>query len=97
MSPEHRELFIHGLALQTLQALGVNGKRPTSEQILDHSIAQACIELEAVEKALDGLQDHPKLFTHVYVLQGIRHRLELAQEHSETLADLAAEGEVANG
>ena len=91
MSPEHREIFIHGLALQTLRALGVHGKSPTSEQILDHTIVQACIEIEAVEKVLDGLQDHPELSTQVYILQGIRHRLELAQEHNETLADLIAE------
>ncbi len=97
MSPRHRELFVRELALRTLDALGVNGKAPTSEQILGHSVSQACIELEAVEKVLDGLQDHPEFSTQVYILQGIRHRLELAQDCSETLADIAAEGEAANG
>ena len=90
MSPECREIFLQGLATYTTGALGVNGDRPTSEQILEHSITQACLELEVVEKVLDGLQDHPELSTLVYVVEGIRRRLELANECNGTLAELMA-------
>jgi len=89
VKPEHRGLLVQSLARKTLEMLGVGAESPTPEQVLDHSISQACIELEAVECLLDPdlkLADKPLL---MFVVQGVRLRLELAREHNETLAELA--------
>jgi len=91
---KHREIFVHGLALQALRALGVTNENPTSEQILDHSIVQACAELESVESALEhNLEGDLQFGILLSVVRGIRKRLELAQECNETLAELTAERE----
>ncbi len=93
-----RALDLACLAQHTLEALGVNGEKPSAEQILDHSIAQAYLELEAVENILErNLQNDPELSTLVYVVHGIRQRLELARNCNEILANVFAESEAANG
>jgi hypothetical protein len=97
MSPEKIRAMDHAcLARYTLEALGANGRNLTAEEILDHSVAQACLELEAVENILErNLQNDPELATLVYVVSGIRKRLVLARECNEILADVFAGSEAA--
>jgi hypothetical protein len=83
------ELRFQSLARHTLDALGVNGVREP-EAILNHAIGQACIEIEDVEFTLEKLERHadPQLSQLVYVLHGIRMRLELVNECADLLASL---------
>ena len=89
MSPERmRTHDLMCLATRALEALGVNGNAPNATHIMEHSIAQACLELQAVEAALEG----GKVDQLVYIVMGIRQRLEFAQNGAEMLATLIAEG-----
>lgn len=95
MSPANvRKLSLACLAEHTLKALGVNSDKPSADIVMDHAVCQACLELEAVESVLERNQDanDPELSRLVYIVEGIRERLELARECSETLARLMAEG-----
>ena len=95
MSPaEARAMDVACLAECAIRALGVNGARPDAATIMEHAIAQACLELEVVEQILDKDQDRGNL---AYVVEGIRERLQLAQECSGILAKLTAERGPANG
>ena len=83
-----REMDLKCLATRALEALGVNVETPDAATIMRHSIAQACLELEAVEQTLErGPGDTGTL---VYIVMGIRQRLELAAQSSEMLASLVA-------
>jgi hypothetical protein len=76
------------LAVRAIEALGVNGAHPDAAHIMQHSIAQACLELEAVEAVLEKDINS----TLVYIVMGIRQRLELAGQSAGLLATLIAEG-----
>ena len=80
------------LAIRAIEALGVNGARPDAAHIMQHSIAQACLEIEAVEAAIEREQDNQL----VYIVMGIRQRLELAGQSAGFLATLIAEGNEAS-
>jgi hypothetical protein len=95
MTPEQtRQIDLACLAEHTLKALGVNAEKPTAETVVDHAVGQACLELEAVESVLERhqLASNTELAQLVYIVAGIRERLELARECGETLATLLAEG-----
>lgn len=94
MSPEViRALDLASLAERTLKSLGVNSNKPTAETVMDHAMAQVCLELEIIEKVIEQrFHDDAELDCLVYVVSGIRERLELARECSGTLATLMAEG-----
>lgn len=92
MSPEEiRENDLLCLAQRAVEALGVNGEKPTAATIMEHSIAQACLEIEAVERVLD--RDSTELGELTYVLAGIRQRLTMAQHSAQFLASVLAEGQ----
>lgn len=88
LDPRFRASRLRSLAQHTLDALGVVGKAPDEATILEHSIQQACAELEAVEEAI-GKLDETSVW--ISVVAGIRHRLELATESGDLLAALLAE------
>jgi hypothetical protein len=97
MTPEEkRAIDLKALASRALDALGVSGDDEVwtgpgvESYIVEHAIAQACLEIEAVEFTLEKHQDHadPELSQLVYVVQGIRRRLELVGQCTETLAEL---------
>jgi len=91
MSPEQvRKLDTECLAQRAIEALGVNTKdgKPSAAQIMEHSIAQACLELEVVEQILDKDQDRGNM---AYFVAGIRQRLEMAQHSASFLATVLAE------
>lgn len=97
MSPEAiLSLDLACLAEHTLKALGVNGDKPDTATILEHSIQQACLELEAVESLLERSQVQAGLNEEmsrlVYIVAGIRERLELACECGSMLANVMAGG-----
>jgi len=95
MSPEDiRRNDMKCLAGRTLDALGVNCKVPDQTTIMQHSIGQACLELEAVEKVLEREMGEVALL--VYVVMGIRQRLELAAHCGGILASMVADGEQAH-
>ncbi len=82
------------LASRAVEALGVNGNTTDAAHIMEHSIGQACIELEAVEAVLER-DPNSQL---VYIVMGVRQRLEFAGTFAKTLAKMIAEGsEAANG
>jgi len=90
MIPEEiRENELLCLAQRSIEALGVSGDKPSATTIMEHSIAQACLEIEAVERVLD--RDSTELGELSYILSGIRQRLAMAQHSAEFLATVLAE------
>jgi hypothetical protein len=90
MSPEQdRTLALRCLAQRAVESLGVNGNEPDAVTIMAHSIAQAYLELEAVERVLET--DSNELGELTYIVQGIRQRLTMAQHSAEFLATVLAE------
>ena len=98
MSPEQiREMDTLCLAQHAIEALGVNGEGDATH-IMEHAIAQACLELSVVEQALDEFDVGPETaFNLANLVAGIRGRLALAQNSAEFLARTLGEGEGANG
>ncbi|MET0795046.1 MAG: hypothetical protein ABW061_26245, partial [Polyangiaceae bacterium] len=78
------------LAQRAIEALGVGENASTGAEIMEHSIAQACLELEAVERVLDCEQG--EIGGLVYIVAGIRQRLAMAQHSAPFLATVLAEG-----
>lgn len=78
--PGHEEM-LRDLRATVLKTLGVNGKDPNPLHILDHAVAQACLELEALA---DALIDSPRGNGELgYTLAHLAERLELARSFSE--------------
>lgn len=84
MNHEDRDDELACLAQRAVDAMGVNSDRPTVSKILEHSIAQACIEIEAVERVLD--RDSTELGELTYIIAGVRQRLTMAQHSASFLA-----------
>lgn len=61
--------------------------------ILQHSIAQACLELETIENALDRVLQISQEYPLLYALQGVRKRLELAHNSAPFLAKVIAQAD----
>jgi len=85
--PGYREMRLKHLAEMTVEMLGVGCKNPDGATILEHSIQQACSELECLEKALEARDETTPLLS---MIMGIRLRLHLAIDHRDVLADLVA-------
>lgn len=87
MTPEQmRDNDVRALAEEVSYALGVNGTDST-EQIMEHAISQACLELAVVEHVLEAYETskHQDLVDLRYLVSGIRARLSLTQNGSRTL------------
>jgi len=90
VSPDQiRDMDTKRLALRAIEALGVNSRdgKPSAAHIMEHSIAQACLELEVVEQILENDQDRGNM---AYIVAGIRQRLEMAQHSASFLATILA-------
>ena len=100
MSPEQiRSADMQCLAQRAVEALGVNGDG-NAAHIMEHAIAQACLELGLVEATLDRHVDdttNEELMGALYVLAGVRARLTMAQHSASFLATVLSEGRSANG
>jgi hypothetical protein len=63
------EQLLRDFRSRVAKVLGVNDP----EELLDHAVAQACLELEAIAQALGSSPG-------AYAVQGVADRLELARE-----------------
>jgi hypothetical protein len=89
LDPKYRAQRLRCLAQHTLGALGAGGASDEAT-IIEHSVYQACAELEEVERAISRIDQTSVL---LHIVEGIRHRLELALDSGDLLAALLVEAE----